>query len=188
MTFRADDRGVTVQVGTILLFATLVVAMSLYQATVVPNQNAKVEFRHGERVQSQLHDVRNSILRASATGTDQPTSVTLGTQYPERMFFLNPPPASGTLRTVELGNVSVENVTASAPETVDYLSDTLTFGTRELVYAPSYHQYGNAPDTVYENTVVYNRADEGNAALTEQGLVRGRSITLVTFDGELSQS
>ncbi|WP_227353870.1 Ig-like domain-containing protein [Haladaptatus salinisoli] len=188
MTLRADDRGVTVQVGTLLLFATLVVAMSLYQATVVPNQNAEVEFRHGERVQGQLHDVRNSILRASATGTDQPTSVTLGTRYPERVFFLNPPPASGTLRTVELGNVSIENVAASAPETADYVSGTLTFETRELVYAPNYHRYGNAPDTVYENTVVYNRADEGSATLTEQGLVRGRSITLVALDGELSRS
>ncbi|WP_458190113.1 hypothetical protein [Haladaptatus sp. NG-WS-4] len=191
MILWADDRGVTVQVGTILLFATLVVAMSLYQATAVPNQNAEVEFHHSERLQGQIHDARNSILRTGATGTDQQSSVTLVSQYPERVFFVNPPPASGTLRTTPLGTVRVENVTARAPETADYWDSgrtNLSFATRSLAYKPGYHQYDNAPDTVYENSIVYNRADDGKATLTDQQLVNGRTITLVTLDGSLSQS
>ncbi|SIR24485.1 Ig-like domain (group 1) [Haladaptatus litoreus] len=191
MTFWADERGVTVQVGTILLFATLIVAMSVYQATAIPSQNAEIEFRHNEELQGQMQDVRNAVIRTGATGTGQPTSVTLGTQYPSRMFFINPPPSSGTLRTTDLGAVGIENVTARAPETADYLDSSrtnLSFSTRALVYAPNYDQYGNAPDTVLENTVIYNRAGEGNATLTGQQLVQGRSISLVTLDGSLSNS
>ncbi|WP_435154768.1 hypothetical protein [Haladaptatus sp. DFWS20] len=99
----------TVQVGTILLFATLIVAMSLYQATAIPTQNAEVEFRHNERIHGQMQDVRNAVIRTGATGAGQRTSVTLGTQYPSRMFFINPPPTSGTLQTADLGALGVEN-------------------------------------------------------------------------------
>ncbi len=189
MTFRSDDRGVTVQVGAILLFAMLVVAMSLYQATAIPSQNAKVEFRHDERVQSQMQDVRNTILRTAATGAGQPTSVTLGTQYPGHVFFVNPPPASGTLRTRELGNLSIENLHATNPETEQYFDGSEhSFSTRSLVYAPDYNQYDNAPATVYENSIVYNRGRDGNATLTDQQLIHGKRISLVTLDGNLSQS
>ncbi len=191
MTFWADDRGVTVQVGTILLFATLIVGMSLYQATAVPSQNAKVEFRHNERVQGQMQDVRNAVLRTGATGTSQPTSVTLGTQYPSRVFFINPPSAAGMLRTSGVGSLGIENVTARAPETADYLDSgrtNLSFSTRTLVYGPDYNQYDNAPATVLENSVVYNRGDDGNATLTDQQLVKGRRISLVTLAGSLSKS
>ncbi|WP_231185082.1 hypothetical protein [Haladaptatus sp. DYF46] len=189
MTFRSDERGVTVQVGTVLLFATLVVAMSLYQATAIPSQNEGVEFRHNERVQGQMQDVRNAVLRTGATGTSQSTSVTLGTQYPGHVLFVNPPPASGTLRTTELGTLSVENLTAIDPETKEYFDESRhSFSTRALVYAPNYDQYGNAPDTVYENSVVYNRGRDGNATLTDQQLIQGKRITLVTLAGTLSRS
>lgn len=189
MTFRSDDRGVTVQVGTVLLFATLVVALSLYQATAIPSQNTKVEFRHNERVQGQMQDVRNSVLRTGATGSGQPTSVTLGTQYPGHVLFVNPPPASGTLRTTELGYLSIENLVATDSETADYFDGSeVSFSTRSLVYAPNYDQYDNAPETVYENSILYNRGRDGNATLTDQRLVHGTQITLVTLDGRLSHS
>ncbi|WP_423744346.1 hypothetical protein V5735_15565 (plasmid) [Haladaptatus sp. SPP-AMP-3] len=189
MTFRSDDRGVTVQVGTILLFATLVVAMSLYQATAIPSQNQTVEFRHNERVQGQMQDVRNAIVRTGATGTGQPTSVTLGTQYPGHVLFVNPPPASGSLRTPKLGTTTVEHLSATDSETRDYFDGGgRSFSTRALVYAPNYNRYANAPDTVYENTVVYNRGRDGNATLTDQQLVHGTRITLVTVNGSLSRS
>ncbi len=64
----------------------------------------------------------------------------------------------------------------------------LSFSTRALVYAPNYDQYGNAPDTVYENSIVYNRGRDGNATLTDQQLIQGKRITLVTLAGNLSRS
>lgn len=72
MTFRDDDRAVTVQVGTVLLFASLVVAMSLYQATVVPNQNHSVEFRHNQEVKGELLDLRNAVVRTGRRGPASP--------------------------------------------------------------------------------------------------------------------
>ena len=191
MTFRDDDRAVTVQVGAVLLFAILVVAMSLYQSTVVPNQNQGAEFDHERTVQGQMTDLRNAVLRTGATGASQPVSVTLGTRYPQRVFFVNPPPATGELRTTPTRPFAVENVTALAPETADYWNSTrtnLSFSTRRLVYEPNYREYDDAPVTVYENTVEYRRYDAASVPATDQSLVQGRRITLVALDGSISRS
>ncbi|RBI63672.1 hypothetical protein DMJ13_03845 [halophilic archaeon] len=189
MTFRDDDRAVSVQVGTVLLFASLVVAMSLYQATVVPNQNHGVEFRHNQEVKGELLDLRNAVVRTGATGTGQPVSVTLDTRYPRRTFFVNPPPTSGTLRTTPARTATVSNATALSNETADYWNGTnRSFLTRGLLYEPNYHEYGDAPVTAYENTVVYDRFDSATVTATDQSLVRGRRITLLALNGSLSRS
>ena len=47
MRFRDDTRGVTVQVGAVLLFATIIIALSVYQATVVPAASAGASFQAG---------------------------------------------------------------------------------------------------------------------------------------------
>ena len=129
MRFRDDERAVTVQIGAILLFATIIIALSLYQATVVPSQNADVEYKHSQTVQNQLSDVRNAILRTAGSGNTQPVSVSLGTQYPSRVFLMNPPPATGTIRTgaYENGTVQLSNVDASNFSEVVVTFDNLAY-------------------------------------------------------------
>ncbi|QCJ46388.1 hypothetical protein [Haloprofundus sp. MHR1] len=192
MNFRDDRRAVTVQVGFVLLFGVLILSLSMYQVQVVPADNERVEFDHNQRVQSDLLDARNAILRSAGTGTTHPVSVSLGAQYPNRVLFVNPPPASGRLSTTEsvADGIVIENARAVDAETADYWTgdDVRTFETRSLEYTPDYAQYQNPPTTVYENSVVYNRFDDG-AALpqSDQTLVDGRRISLVALGGELSR-
>lgn len=194
--FRDDTRAQSVQIGAILLFATLVIALSLYQATVVPSQNADVEYKHSQTVQNQMTDVRNGILRSAATGNAQPASVTLGTQYPSRVFLMNPPPATGTLRTgsYENNTIRVSNIDATNPETKDFLNGSWTASTKYLEYVPDYNEYDNAPNLLYETSILsnfYPNTNDGTAIpLTDQMLVDNetRTITLVTLNGSLSTS
>ncbi|WP_435175313.1 Ig-like domain-containing protein [Halorussus sp. AFM4] len=189
MRLRTDDRGVTVQVGTVLLFAVVVVLLSTYQASVVPQQNEQVEFDHNQRVQGQLQDLRDELLRTAATGSGGSSSVALGTRYPVRAVFVNPAPPSGTLSTTSAADIVVKNAKATG-ETGDYWTgDDRTFATKGLTYEPNYHVYQNPPTTVYRNSVLYNRFENG-ARLTVAGqqVVEGDSITLVTLDGSLSKS
>ncbi|MUV60167.1 hypothetical protein [Halobacterium sp. CBA1126] len=189
MRFRDDSRAQSVQIGAILLFATLIIALSVYQATVVPSQNADVEYKHSQTVQNQLTDVRNGILRSAATGTTQPVSVTLGTQYPSRVFLMNPPPATGTLRTgsYENNGIEVSNVVATNDETRDFLDGSWTASTKYLEYEPNYHEYDNAPNLAYGETLLYNRYPrEGTTIpLSDQLLVDGNTITLVALNGSV---
>jgi hypothetical protein len=188
--FRDDNRAQSVQVGAILLFATLVIALSLYQATVVPSQNADIEYKHSQTVQNQMTDVRNGILRSAATGTTQPASVTLGTQYPSRVFLMNPPPSTGTLQTenYENGGIEISNVVATNDETADFIDGSWSNVTKHLEYEPNYHEYDNAPNLAYGETLLYNHYPRENTTipLSDQLLVNGNTITLVALNGSMS--
>jgi hypothetical protein len=188
--FRDDTRGVTVQIGAVLFFATVIVGLSLYQATVVPSQNADVEYRHSQTVQGDMVDLRNSILETASSGNAQTASVKLGTQYPSRVFLMNPPPATGTLSTGQYENntISVSNVEANDTETRDYINGTWTAPTKYLSYQPNYNEYDGAPSRIHEASFLYNHYDDANVPLTDQLLVDGDTITLVALNGSTSTS
>lgn len=188
-----DDRGQPVQVGAILLFGFLVIAFSTYQAVVVPQQNEEVEFDHNLDAQSKMVELRGSLLRAGSTGDGYPVSVRLGTTYPARLIAVNPGPSSGSLRTVTLGggaDLAITNAEALDEETGDFWDGSeVTYATRGIAYEPNYNVYQQPPATVYENSVVYNRAPDGaNVTQTDQRLVDGRTLDLTVLQGEYQRS
>ena len=196
MRLSGDDRAVTVQIGAVILLGFLVVSLSVYQATVVPDENRQIEFQHNQRVQADMLEVRNAILGTAATGSAAPATVELGTRYPTRTVAVNPSPPSGTLSTSSLGNISVTNATADDastsgedyPETADFWDGTTrSYTTSALEYRPTYANYDGAPTTVYENGIVYNRFPSGTNTRSGQPVVAGTRISLVALDGELSR-
>jgi len=186
---RWDGRAQAIQLGALLLFAILIINLSLFQVFVVPDQNSEIEFNHNENLQNDMVDIRNNVLETASTGASSPTGVKLGTQYPARTVFVNPANPSGSLRTESLGEVKVLNAEATG-EAGDYWDGSdRTFDTKSLVYQPSYNYYTNAPETVYENSVLYNRFDSGTELnVTGQQLVNGRTITLIALQGSASVS
>ena len=193
--FGADDRGQAIQIGAIILFSFVVIGFSLYQATVVPDQNAQVEFNHNQEVQQDMLELRGGVLSAGSSGSGTTTTVQLGTQYPARIFAVNPGPPSGSLRTVDPGGgstVTIANAEAGNDETADFWSGTGSpreYTTRGLHYQPNYNEYRQAPETVYENTVVYNRGPNGGVSVrTSQQLVSGRELDLTVLLGSYQAS
>jgi hypothetical protein len=165
----------------------------MYQVQVVPDQNREIEFKHNERVQDQLLDVRSAIMTTAGGGGSRSVSVTLGTRYPSRTIFLNPSPPYGRLRTVGTTNrsvnITIANAKATNPETADFWDGTnRSYSTGALVYEPFYHRYDNAPSTVYEHSLLANRFDGATLAQTDQALVDGNEITIVTLNGSLQES
>ncbi|WP_121822600.1 CARDB domain-containing protein [Halostella salina] len=192
MQFGGDERAAAIQVGATLLFGMIIVSMAMYQATVVPDQNAQVEYNHNQEVQSQMQELRNAIVSVPGGGNGGSVTVDLGTRFPSRTLFVNPPAPSGSLRTVDTTNASiniaVDNAAASG-ETNDYWNgDERTFNTGAIVYEPQYSEYQSAPTTVYEQSVLYNRFDGANVSLSDQRIVDGRQINLVALNGSLSKS
>ncbi|NHN48376.1 PKD domain-containing protein [Halostella sp. JP-L12] len=192
MQFGDDERAAAMQVGAVLLFGILIISMATYQATVVPDQNKGVEFNHNQEVQGQMQDLRNSVVSVPRGGGGSVT-VDLGTTYPSRTLFVNPGPPYGSLRTVgtneERVNVSIENANATDAEVQDFWNgSTRAFETGAIVYRPNYHEYENPPTTVYEHSLLYNQFRNANLTITDQSLVSGDEITLVTIDGNLSEN
>lgn len=188
-------RAVSEVMGGILVFSLLVTALGAYQAVIVPNTNEKIEFKHSNQVQQDFIDLRNSIHRSSTDGEDTSVAVDLGVDYPTRSLTINPPEQGGTLQGVTTDGSStalaVENATAIDGEVDDYWNDTTReFSTGRVVYTPAYNIYRNAPQTVVENGIIYNKfgAGEPDIPLSSQRVVSGRQISLVMIDSDLSKS
>lgn len=185
---RWTDRAVSPVIGAILMFALVLAVLAVLQTTAIPALNEDLEFQHNERVRTDVGTLDETVERVAATGNGETTSIESGLRYPPRMFFINPPPVSGTVRTTESGTVEIGNASASG-ETGDYWDGTpRTFETRLLEYVPDYNEYGSAPVTVAEPWVVADRFEETTRATTEQDLVDGRRLDLVAFEGERSAS
>ena len=192
MPLRGDDRAQTVQIGAVLLFATLVVAASLYQAAVVPAQNEGVEYAAYEDASSDMTRLRNAMLAAASGDGTRAVTVKTGAQYDSRIFFINPLQPSGAVSTTAAANVTIRNVTVSSGElrsVGEYLAaedGTLNYTTRRVRFAPDYNELTAAP-IVSTNGFVY-REHSRPTPLATQTLVRGNTITLRTVVGDLDAS
>ncbi|WP_226010498.1 Ig-like domain-containing protein [Halomicrobium salinisoli] len=191
-SLRDDERGQSVQIGAVLLFAVLVLSFSTYQAAVVPDQNRAVEISHSERVQGQLQELRNALVSTVGGGSQRSTAVALGTRYPSRAVAVNPPPPAGTLRTAgtddALVNVSVRNAVADGEAGDVWNGTARAYPTGGVVYDPGYNVYRDAPRTVYEQTVLYNDYGEARIGLANQTLIEDETVSLVALDGSLSRT
>jgi hypothetical protein len=183
MKLRADDRALAVQVGVTILLGFVVIAIATYQVQVVPQQNRGAELDHSREVRAQMGEVRNAIASVPGGGSGRSVSVPLGTNYPPRTVFLNPPPPSGSLATTDLGTLSIRNASADGEVGDFWNGSTRTLSTRALVYRPDYARFQTAPTTVYENTVVYGQFADSVVPGSEQRLVDDSTVTLVALNG-----
>ena len=191
MDLVGDRRGQSIQIGAILLFAALIIAFASYQAFVVPNQNREVEFNHNQGVQSNMQDLRNAIVSVGGSDDSRSVTVELGTRYPSRLAARNPGPPSGSLRTVGTTDDSVGLRIANARatgETGDFWNESQRYNTGAVRYRPGYNVYTNPPDTVYDQTALYNRFPTGNITVANQSFVDGTDISLVVLNGSVSRS
>ena len=194
----SDDRGQALQVGAILLFGILIVGLSLYQATVVPNQNERAEFESYLDANSDMEQLDSGIGAAAARDYLTRTAVTTGVNYPTRTVFVNPGPAGNRLRTSGSDTVRIENAEAVSGEAantrVKWNGTTAhEYNTTTVRFDSNYNQL-QAPSIVYESGVIYRPADQTAGApygpnesivVSKGTTIEGNRITIVTLAGEL---
>jgi len=203
MRFWGDDRGQSVVIGAVILFGFLVVAMSTYQATVVPQQNSQAEFSHEQTVRNDFVGVRDAVVTAGTTGETAPAAVKLGTRFPGRTLFVNPPPTVGRIETGEPQNVTLNvsnaefntDVPGERAETEEgWPTAAATDGnytSRPLVYTPQYRSYDGGPEnlTLELSHAVATYAGGERLNLTQSPLlVSGDRVTLFLLKGNLSEA
>ncbi|MDB2281022.1 hypothetical protein PM030_03960 [Halorubrum ezzemoulense] len=191
MRFSRDRRGQSVVVGTVILFGFLIVALGIFQIQVVPTENANVEFEHSQQVEDDFGDLRNDVLRAGSTGSTGSTQVRLGTRYPARTFFINPPPVSGSLETEPTGPIRVLNATVgdgAHQNARDFWNTSPSFETRSLRYDAEYNEFDGAPELVYEHSVVAAEFDDAVLLRTGQTVVSEERISLTALTGSVSET
>ena len=191
-TSTGDDRAVSEVLGFVLVVALVVLTLVLLQAFAVPAWNADVEVAHNADVQGDAVDLRGAIMATAGFGNERSTSIELGTRYPGRYLFVNPPPASGTIETTEPDVVAVENVQAFGHANARAFwstSDRHERTTRFLQYRPDYAEYRNAPTTRLEHGTLYNQFDEDvELVRASRDVVDDNRITLIGLEGDLSET
>ena len=185
--FCGDQRAVSEVVGAILLLGILILALTSYQAAVVPNQNAQTEFQHSLQIEDEMVDLRNALLEARSSGTETFAAITLGTQYRDRLVAINPPPATGTLQTVQQENISVTEG-GSQPRDDPLRLDDRPLENQFIEYTPRYAAYQSAGTVRYENTIIYHQYPTANVTLTSQRLLQDDRVTLAPIEGTVSES
>ncbi|AWB26919.1 hypothetical protein [Halococcoides cellulosivorans] len=178
------DRAVSPVVGAVLLFALAIALLAIVQTAVVPSLNAQAEFQHHERVQVDVVALDGATDRVVASGIGESVPVEAGLRYPPRMFFVNPPPVTGTVRTTEPEPLAIANASADGAAGAYWNGTTRTFDTRSLVTMAEYHEH-TAGATVYDSWSVSNRLTNDTVVVSGDSVVDGRRVTLTTLDGDL---
>jgi len=168
--FVDDKRGVSAVVGAILMFGILILALTTYQAAIVPQQNAQTEFKHFEDNRDELIEFRNAVSTAGQTRVSQFPNIKLGTQYQSRTFTINPAPPAGTLQTSQ-----PYNITLTDGETTKNVS------TRFVEYRPGYREI-SVGSTWYEHSVLYldERESSSQNIIEDQNIVTSSGTVRIT--------
>ncbi|MDL0129026.1 hypothetical protein [Halobacterium salinarum] len=192
MEWRGDNRGQSVQVGAILLFATLIIALSTYQVTVVPEENSRIEFDAYQEASGDIVELRNSVLSTAAGDGVRGVTVKTGAQYPPRIFLVNSLQPRGSVETTNPGTVTLGNINGSVSqfegvgEYVQEEGNVLDYPTKLLRFEPDYN-YESGADTYVTNGFVYRDYDRP-IPRASQTLIRGNTITITTIAGNLDES
>lgn len=179
--FSGDNRAVAPVVGFIFVIGLLVLLLAMYQAQVVPQQNAATELEHHEDTRNELRLLHNAIAAVGAEQEPRFQSITLGTAYEGRTLGINPPPPAGTIRT-EQHNISIAN--ESNPD------DPTEIPTQFIEYQPGYSEL-DIGSTWYEHSVLYlDERDRGNglSVIEDQDLVEDGNVSIVAVQNEFEET
>jgi len=177
--FTRDTRAVAPVVGFILMIGILVLLLAVYQAQVVPQQNAAAELEHHEDTRNELRSLHNAIAAVGADQSPRFQSITLGTAYESRTLGVNPTPPAGTIRT-EQHNISIVNGNNSQTN----------ISTQFIEYQPGYNEL-SVGSTWYENSVLYlDERERGNelSVVEDQNLVEDGNVTIVAVQNEFQET
>ena len=171
--FRDDTRGQSVQVGVIILFSFAIIAFTSYQAVIVPQQNQEVEFQHSQEIEDDFVNLHSSMMNAANNGEIPFTDVQLGTNYPSRLFGLNPPPTRGVIETTEpqpMDSSDNLDLTAICPDG--------NVETRTLEYTANYNYLNTPPTLRIENAYAYrDYGDDTFRPANEEGDVEQQLVS-----------
>ena len=184
--FADDERAVSPVVGFVLIFALIMIVFTIYQAEVVPAQNAEVEFKHSQAVESEMSRLNDAIDQAGSSGVSQSATIATGVQYPDRALAINPGAPAGTLKTSEKDyTVTIKNVKATG-ENAKYFdpskhSAAFEFKSKELVYGISYNVYQQDPSVVVAPGLQFAEFRDGSVVQSAD-IITGNSIGLTLLD------
>lgn len=187
MAFQNRSRAQSTVIGVVILFGFLIIALSLYQVSVVPAENQQIEFSSYTAASTDLTELQSNIVRVADTNSPSVTNIEAGTRYPTRGFFVNPPPAAGQVTTTAPALLTLANASAVNTETGDFWDGTnQTYTYQSVRFSPRYNELSAEP--VVANSLITSRdAETRSIPLSSQTLIQNTRISLVVLQGAFDE-
>ncbi len=168
-----SDRGQSTVIGAILIFAFAIAGLAAVQTFIVPQQNEAVELNHQATIDGEFDDLYAGLMNAADGNSNHTASISLGTRYPARLFTLNSPDPSGSLRTQDIGpyDDTVDGVD------IESLCGLGSRDTQALTYEPNYNHLSGVGRHSYETSLKYQAVDDSLAEV-DSGIIEGSTIRL----------
>lgn len=184
-----SNRGQSVVIGSLLMFGILIIGLSIYQASVVPQQNQQTEFQHHSELRSDMIQYDTTINQTKTLDTSS-TTITLSQPYPGRLITVNPPPFYTDLSIGENNPTTVSgfDIRSSGNEAEYWTQNSqMTIPNSNIVADPDYNIWQEGSPIIYENQVVYSETDQLEPVIFDsRSPIQGRQIELHGYTGELS--
>lgn len=162
------------------MFGILVIAFTTYQAQVVPQQNAEVEFDHFQQNQNELTQLRGATLDARTSDTSQYPTIELGITYHTRLLAINSPPPVGVIQTGDPYPINIS----------DQSGNEVSVDTRFIEYKPGYHQM-DIGSTWLENSVLYLdeiESSDNRVVVEDQSLVDDETLQITALQNDFRRA
>jgi|GEM_PF-3584697 len=183
--FLEDGKGQSEVIGFILVLAILATSLSVVQANMVPNWNQEVEFEHLMDVTDDMKSLLSSIEKASSHGEKTTSDIKLGTDYPNRMIFANPPPSQGEIKTYDL-TFNVSNAVAKSSDVACLWDGSeISYDTKGLVYTPNYYYLDGTSPLLIEHSSMIRGFDQ-NPEIIKGSMLSGSEFRPTFMDGDLN--
>ncbi|MDO9579892.1 MAG: hypothetical protein Q7J06_04920, partial [Bacteroidales bacterium] len=179
MRFWREKKGVSVVLGTLLMFVIMVMLYASIQATQVPLWNLRIDAQSFETTYGDMLFLKSDIKNVALLKQPKSTIIRMGTLYPDRMIFINPKQGVYTSMTKEDATVTIEYIiewsTGSATYTEYYPSSRLIFD----VLSPE------GGSLIYEHGLIIRSFPNGSVSTDPQELIVDEELSLPVLDASL---
>ena len=182
MRFWREKKGVSVVLGTLLMFVIMVGLYASIQATQVPLWNLRVDAQSFETTYGDMLFLKSDIKNVALLKQAKSTIIRMGTLYPDRMIFINPKQGVYTSMTKEDATVTIQYTvewsTGSATYTEYYPSSRLIFD----VLSPE------GGSLIYEHGLIIRSFPNGSVSTDPQELIVDEELSVPLLDASLLSS
>lgn len=176
-------RGQSEVIGAILIFGILILFLGLLQMYLVPQIVADTEQNHVEQIENDFTGISTAISDAAGSNSDRSAALTLGTRNGVFATLLLPPPASGSLHTEDVGNLSGDGgVEFDNENLMSDLCGLNSVESKSLHYEGNYNEYRDAGEYTYETGLNYKRINGRTLQQNQRLLIQNEAGTITTIN------
>lgn len=178
MRFWREKKGVSVVLGTLLIFTIMVGLYASIQTTQVPIWNSQIDVQAYETTYGDMLFLKSDVKNVALLKQPKSTTIRMGARYPDRMIFINP-------RQGIYGAMTKEDATVRVEYTID-IAGGQTFTENHTSSRLIYESIGAERNKIiYEHGLIIREFPNGSVSTDTQELIVGDELYVPLLDTSL---